>query len=171
MLVVNFQQDSFLYSFLKREQQQQRQSPYKAVKGKMMDDLPLHPPTKLLILKFGIGDRQTPQQQQQQQLLTTSPPPRYSSSSHRQQRKRPKTILLFLFLFPQKQKILFWNGTTCLRVGQSDWRKNENPPCFSDESYHLTWTCNRVLLLAALDDASSQWGTWLDSKKWDLDKT
>ena len=121
MLVVNFQQDSFLYSFLKREQQQQRQSPYKAVKGKMMDDLPLHPPTKLLILKFGIGDRQTPQQQQQQQqLLTTSPPPRYSSSSHRQQRKRPKTILLFLFLFPQKQKIFFWNGTTSLRVGQSD---------------------------------------------------
>ena len=109
MLVVNFQQDSFLYSFLKREQQQQRQSPYKAVKGKMMDDLPLHPPTKLLILKFGIGDRQTPQQQQQQ-LLTTSPPPRYSSSSHQQQRKRPKTILLFLFLFPQKQKIFFGMG-------------------------------------------------------------
>ena len=105
MLVVNFQQDSFLYSFLKREQQrQQRQSPYKAVKGKMMDDLPLHPPTKLLILKFGIGDRQTPQQQQQ--LLTTSPP-HYSSSSHQQQRNRPKTIFLFLFLFPQKQKIFF----------------------------------------------------------------
>ena len=108
MLVVNFQQDSFLYSFLKREQQQQRQSPYKAVKGKMMDDLPLHPPTKLLILKFGIGDRQTPQQQQQQQqLLTTSPPPRYSSSSHRQQRKRPKTILLFLFSLSTKTKDSF----------------------------------------------------------------